>query len=266
MDLTPFTTTPCSTRHDGWSPALKVRFLDHLAGRGNIAAACAAVGMSREAAYRLRRRDALFARGWGAALGLAREASVEVLADKALDGIEEEVWYRGELMGTRRRFDARLLLAHIARLDRLAEEAGKRAGEDAARFDEILARVAEVEVPEEIEVAGQPLPLDRETALEMAGEIAAEEVDEAWRDREAAEGALSDEQSAARQQERQEAAAAARAEAAAVWDGWHEKACAAVDALLAEGTADAAPSTPSESSTSAYAVAVGPDGRRYAYA
>lgn len=268
MDLTPFTTSPCSTRHDGWSPALKVRFLDRLAGCGNVAAACAAVGMSREAAYRLRRRDALFARGWDAALLLAREASIDVLADKALDGIEEEVWHRGELMGTRRRFDARLLLAHLARLDRRVEDADERAADDAARFEEILACVAEVEVPEEIEVPDEPLPLDRESALAMAEDEAAQDVDDSWTEREAADenGLLSDEQYASYQRERRAAVSAARTEAAARWDAWHESACAAVDGLLGEGGADAAPKTLSGSSTSAAAVAVGPDGRLYAYA
>jgi hypothetical protein len=265
MDMTPFAATPCTARHDGWSPALKVRFLDHLAGRGNVAAACAVVGMSREAAYRLRRRDTLFARGWAAALDQAREASIDVLADKALEGIEEEVWYRGELKGTKRRFDARLLLAHIARLDRLAEAQDKRAEEDAARFDEILACLAGAEVPEAIALEIDPLPLDRDSAILMAAEMAAEEVDEAWTERAAADGAPGDEQHAEHQRERREAAAAARAEAAQVWDGWHDKACAAVDALLGGGAAETAPGTPSGSSTSAHANAIERNGGRHAY-
>ena len=103
--------------------------------------------MSRESAYTLRRRDALFGRGWTAALLLAREAGVELIADLATEGIEEEIWHRGEHVGTMRRFDARLLLAHLARLDRMVEEAEQATVRDAARFEEILACVAEVEVP-----------------------------------------------------------------------------------------------------------------------
>ena len=57
----------------GWTPELKARFLDRLAAHGNARAACRAVDLSAEAAYRLRRRDAFFARGWAAALVLARE-------------------------------------------------------------------------------------------------------------------------------------------------------------------------------------------------
>ena len=125
----------------GWTPELKARFLDRLAAHGNARAACRSVNLSAEAAYRLRRRDALFARGWAAALVLARENSEQVLGERAIEGVEEEIYYRGELIGTRRRFDSRLLLAHLARLDRLVEDGA--ANEDAGRFDELLACVVE---------------------------------------------------------------------------------------------------------------------------
>ena len=44
-------------RHDGWTPVRKAQFLDHLARHGNVRAACAAVGLSPEAAYKARRRS-----------------------------------------------------------------------------------------------------------------------------------------------------------------------------------------------------------------
>ncbi|MBW8752749.1 MAG: hypothetical protein JF595_01140 [Sphingomonadales bacterium] len=56
-----------------WTPVLKARFLRNLAGGANVRASCASVGMSREAAYKLRRRDPIFAYVWDAALVLARE-------------------------------------------------------------------------------------------------------------------------------------------------------------------------------------------------
>jgi hypothetical protein len=71
----------------------------------------------------------------------AREQVGEMLGTRAIEGIEEEVWHRGEVVGTRRRYDTRLLLAHLARLDRLVE-ANPRAEADAACFDELLARYA----------------------------------------------------------------------------------------------------------------------------
>lgn len=263
MDMTPFTTAPGSARHDGWSPARKLRFLERLAMNGNVRAACAAVGMSRETAYALRRRDALFARGWASALLLARESSAELLADKATEGIEEEVWYRGELKGTRRRFDARLLLAHMARLDKLVEEADHAAARDAGRFEEILACIAEVEVPEEIKVEEEPLPLDRAGALDMAGEEAAQAVDEAWNKR-TKNGKLNTEDYARYRAERTEAGTAARAAAAERWDAWFASACERIDAVKV--AAESAAWTVSELSGSAGSRAVGPDGRCYAYA
>ncbi len=234
MDLSPFISSDPATRRDGWSPERKTRFLARLAACGNVRAACAAAGMSRDAAYTLRRRDALFARGWAAALMLARESSVELLADKATEGIEEEVWHRGEHVGTKRRFDARLFLAHIARLDRMAEEGGTAAAEDAARFDEILACIAGAEVPEPFEIDGEPLPLDRETAVFAADEMAREAVGESWEERRQQKGSrqLTREEHSICEREKAAEGARARLDAAVQWDAWFARACDTVDDLL----------------------------------
>jgi hypothetical protein len=84
----------------GWTGEKKAVFLDHLAQNGNVRGACARVGMSREAAYRLRRRDADFARGWGAAMVLANHAGTELLASCATEGTEHRVYFHGELVDT----------------------------------------------------------------------------------------------------------------------------------------------------------------------
>ena len=146
----------------GWTPAARTRFLEHLALKGHVRAACAHVGLSAEAAYRLRRRDPLFARGWAAALVLAHDHGEQVLAARAIDGVEEPVYYRGEQVGTRRKYDTRLLLAHLARLDRMAEN--RAAQRDAGRFDDLLAVLAGAPCPEGL--AGEDaLPLPREQAI-----------------------------------------------------------------------------------------------------
>lgn len=49
-------------RHDGWTPARRRQFLEALAAGLDVRRACGAVGLSRESAYALRRRDPTFAR------------------------------------------------------------------------------------------------------------------------------------------------------------------------------------------------------------
>jgi hypothetical protein len=112
-----------------------------LAQWGNVRAAAAQVGVSRQHLYRMRRASAEFRELWDAALLLARPQVEEVLADRALNGVTETVFYHGEEIATRTRYDARLLLAHLGRLDRLEGQNGvKRAGEE---FDARVARLLE---------------------------------------------------------------------------------------------------------------------------
>ena len=53
-------------RRDGWTPARQLRFLDALTCTRSVTRAARAAGMSRESAYRLRKRDpdGLFAAAW----------------------------------------------------------------------------------------------------------------------------------------------------------------------------------------------------------
>ena len=263
MDLS---NTPAATvRHDGWTPERRAQFLDRLAQDGNVLAACAHVRLSREAAYRLRRRDPLFARAWAAALALAREASAQVLGTRAIDGIEEEVWHRGEVVGTRRRYDNRLLLAHVARLDRLAE-ANPQAEADAGRFDELLARVAGVEIPEGLASRDAVLPVTR---FEHVREACDEAERAEWRafadlerrrQDEGGDGYVDEDDPEwnALEAEAAEAWDEARAGAAAEWDAWFDEACATVDHLLAQPSTRPGfePGTLSTLSTSPSAAAV----------
>ncbi len=127
-------------RHDGWTPEVRVKFLEALANCGNVSSAAAFVQMSRTAAYNLKQRDVDFSRGWDAAILLARGDATDVLQDRAINGIEEDVYYQGDVVGTRQRYDSRLLLAHIARLDKLAERITVSRG--AARFGEMMDAIA----------------------------------------------------------------------------------------------------------------------------
>jgi hypothetical protein len=250
-------------RHDGWTPARRTRFLDHLAGQGSVRAACAHVGKSREAAYRLKRRDALFARGWDAALVLARAVSAEALASRAIDGVEEEIWYRGELVGTRRKYDSRLLLAHMARLDRIAERHG--AEQDASRFDEILALVGDEPVPAGIDCDEDGMTMPRDDYMAMVSDDAEVDFDEAWAaehpecdeddddgdDEDVDQTKLRESQDRMVESERAyrralvDARWNAHVAAGVTWDAWRDQAHSAVDRILAASTS-AEPVAPAE--------------------
>ena len=102
-----------------WTPKVKSAFLTALTEGGEIIAACQAVNLSTQGAYRHRSLDPEFARAWDVARHHAKEVVFDRLTSRALDGWSENVYYRGELIGTRQRHDNRLILALIARLDKI---------------------------------------------------------------------------------------------------------------------------------------------------
>ncbi len=182
----PETPTP-TTRHDGWLPELRVKFLEALARTGNVQAAAHYVQRSRQSAYDLKRRDTDFARGWLAALVLAREVAQDKLQERAIEGVEEEIFYHGEVVATRRRYDSRLLLAHLARLDKIAEQIPAQRG--AARFGELLDAIAAgedtaplVATPTEDELATLAAEAEARQQPEAAGQEAAEFYEIRWPD------------------------------------------------------------------------------------
>lgn len=64
-------TCPERCRRDGWTAARQLAFLGALIRTRSVTAAARAAGMSRESAYRLRKRepDGLFALSWARAMG-----------------------------------------------------------------------------------------------------------------------------------------------------------------------------------------------------
>ena len=139
--------------------AARVRFLDALASHGNVRAAAARVGVSRETVYRARRRHADFARLWDAALVHARARAEAELADRALNGVAVPVMLRGEHVGTFRKHDARYLLAHLGRLDRRIEEDGA-AVLRSERFEDMLAAMAGNAAPDGFDDIAQAMAED----------------------------------------------------------------------------------------------------------
>lgn len=136
----PSGTSPLVTNTRAFPRALQAEFLRTLAQWGNVRAAAKAVGVARATAYRMRRECLVFRELWDAALLHARPMAEEVLADRALNGVEETVFYHGEEVATRTRFDSRLLLAHLGRLDRL--ERDRHVVEAAIGFDQQVDELA----------------------------------------------------------------------------------------------------------------------------
>ena len=162
-----------------FTPVRQSAFLAQLAETGNARLACQAAGISPQTAYRARRKSAALARAWDAAMLAARPVAEAALADKALNGWEEAVFYRGEEIARRPRFDSRLLLAHLARLDKLAERAGAGGGEaaDLAALDEAieaLARGEDLPEAEPAEIPLDPVPGVPSSSADVAEEAAPE--------------------------------------------------------------------------------------------
>jgi len=97
-------------RHSEWTRPKMVQFLRELAATQSVAAAARAVGMSRTSAYNLRNRlqGTPFALGWEVALEMGMHQLAHALMDRALNGVEVQRYYHGELVSTERRYDNRL--------------------------------------------------------------------------------------------------------------------------------------------------------------
>jgi hypothetical protein len=123
-DDTP-TPTPPTMRIDGWLPSRQRLFLESLAETGVVTQACDDCAMSTRAAYALRLRDEGigFRLGWEAAILIARGRLVDELMARAIKGWEEVTTRSGDAEDkrTRNRYDNRLAMSLLGRLDKRAE-------------------------------------------------------------------------------------------------------------------------------------------------
>jgi hypothetical protein len=156
-------------RLDGWTEEKQRRFIETLADTGLVGHAARAVGMSRETAYRLRRspHGAAFARAWDAARHHAGGLIEDIAFDRAIEGVEQDVYNgEGEVTATRLVHDNRLLkylLSHL-KPDRYGGGA-HGTGAPAPALDESL-RAMEPALPAPPEQLMAPDELD--DALELA--------------------------------------------------------------------------------------------------
>lgn len=89
-----------------WRPA----FLEALAETGNVTAAAQVAGINPRTAYASYHSDAEFRKGWDIA-HLAASVPLEAEARRrAVDGVLEPVFYKGEVVGSVRRYSDALLM------------------------------------------------------------------------------------------------------------------------------------------------------------
>ena len=136
-------------RHDGWTPQKQAAFLNELAATHCVSTAARAVRMSRVSAYQLRARlkGEPFDKAWQAALLCRFDALAEAALERALNGVEVPHFYKGEVVGTSRKFDERLTVALLA-MRGLGGSAPPYATHPSARyrpddFAGLVARVAQ---------------------------------------------------------------------------------------------------------------------------
>lgn len=126
-----FHSVPIKRRKDGWSVGRQCAFLAHLYFTGSVADAARAVGMSRESAYRLRRRAEAesFAAAWdrvlaGPGSGRSRgprldyrKVTLSTLDRRVCRGLVRPVVYRGAMTAIARKADNSALLRLVRRVD-----------------------------------------------------------------------------------------------------------------------------------------------------
>lgn len=128
----PFCPVPLRSRRDGWSAEIQAWFLALLAVTGSVSDAAERVGMSRNGAYRLRRRPGAesFAAAWDAALGApVRKVTVDDEHFLAFEGLIQPLVFRGRYLGFRQKPDNSKLLRMIGRLDERVGRSTADAGE-----------------------------------------------------------------------------------------------------------------------------------------
>lgn len=135
MDLPAFLAfepAPVRAQHNSWSPERQRRFILALARGDTPGGAARALGLTRQSVYRLRQRPGAesFAAAWDRAQAFARR--IEGARERAplgFSGIETLLvprFYRGRLVGFVQREDVAGAMRLLKRLDRVAEQDGKR--------------------------------------------------------------------------------------------------------------------------------------------
>jgi hypothetical protein len=107
-----FDPVPRRHRCDGWTPDRQRAFINALAELGSVSRAAKRINMSPEGAYYLRRQPGAetFRAAWNAALDHGVQRLTDIAIDRATDGVPVPIFWRGEQVGEKRRYNDRLLM------------------------------------------------------------------------------------------------------------------------------------------------------------
>ena len=125
LKLPAFLPVPLRTRKDGWTPARQARFIALLAETACVRKAAQLLGLTRESAYRLRRRPGAgsFRAAWDTAVRGKQQPRWKFTQAEAyslaLDGPFHIALHRGRARTIGRKPDDSRLLSTINRLDRM---------------------------------------------------------------------------------------------------------------------------------------------------
>jgi hypothetical protein len=91
-------------------PQDKAKFLQKLASSaGNVSKAAQAVKISRSAAYDHKSKDADFSNAWDNVIETVADAMEQEMYRRAVKGVQEPVFYKGQIVGKIRKFSDKLL-------------------------------------------------------------------------------------------------------------------------------------------------------------
>ncbi len=102
---------PIVTTRKALSLRKRAKFLELLAQTGKVGASARAVGFNSTASlHKLRRDDEDFAEDWSHAVEAAGDVLEEEAARRALQGVREEIYYKGEVVGAKYMYSDQLLM------------------------------------------------------------------------------------------------------------------------------------------------------------
>jgi hypothetical protein len=142
-----FEPIPRKARYDGWTPERQRAFIDALAELGSVKAAAKRINMSAEGAYYLRRQPGAesFRAAWTAALDHGVQRLADIAIDRATEGVADPVFWRGEIVREKRKYNDRLLMFILRH--HLADRYGGPGLAGGTRSRETIEREAEENCP-----------------------------------------------------------------------------------------------------------------------